>query len=171
MSALRPSLVAVISVLILAGLLVLPLPASAASAVSGQDAIHEVMPGDDLRLIAGYYYGDTRQWERIWQANKDQVKNPNRIEKGSLLRIPDATIPAKLYTDFTAHARRPSVPPLGPPATEARPAPPATTKEPAALPTVPTPPAPPASADQPSKPGVPSGLISPPTKPPTAPSR
>jgi len=171
MSALRPSFVAVISVLILAGLLVLPLPASAASAVSGQDAIHEVMPGDDLHLIAGYYYGDTRQWERIWKANRDQIKNPNRVERGSLLRIPDASVPAEPYTDFVARTRRPSAPILTPPATEVPPALPATTKEPAAPPAVPKPPAPPASADQPTKLGVPSRLISPPTKPPAAPSR
>ncbi|MCK7503505.1 MAG: DEAD/DEAH box helicase family protein [Desulfobacterales bacterium] len=29
------------------------------------------LPGDCLHLIAGYYYGDTRLWERIWKANRD----------------------------------------------------------------------------------------------------
>jgi hypothetical protein len=79
---------------------------AAAATAPSQDALHEVLPGDDLRLIAGYYYGDTRQWERIWNANRDQVRNPNRIERGSLLRIPDATVPTESYADFVARARR-----------------------------------------------------------------
>lgn len=84
------------------------LESSAAAATSpSQDALHEVLPGDNLRLIAGYYYGDARQWERIWNANRDQVRNPNRIERGDFLRIPDATVPMESYTDFVARARRP----------------------------------------------------------------
>ena len=99
------------------------LESSAAAVTSpAQDALHEVLPGDDLRLIAGYYYGDARQWERIWNANRDQIRNPNRIEQGSLLRIPDATVPTESYADFVARARRslspqivltiPAVPPI-----------------------------------------------------------
>lgn len=81
----------------------------ASAAASGyQDALHQVMPGDDLHLIAGYYYGDARQWERIWEANRDQIRNPNRIQRGALLRIPDATVPAETYVDFVARARRAS---------------------------------------------------------------
>ena len=101
------------------------LESSAAAATSpSQDALHEVLPGDNLRLIAGYYYGDVRQWERIWNINRDQVRNPNRIERGSLLRIPDATVPTESYADFVARARRslspqivltiPAVPPIPP---------------------------------------------------------
>ncbi len=83
---------------------------AAAATAPSQDALHEVLPGDDLRLIAGYYYGDTRQWERIWNANRDQVRNPNRIERGSLLRIPDTTVPTESYADFVARTRRPLPP-------------------------------------------------------------
>ncbi len=80
--------------------------AVAAAAASGpQDALHQVMPGDDLHLIAGYYYGDARQWERIWDANRDQLRNPNRMQRGTLLRIPDATGPSEPYADFVARAR------------------------------------------------------------------
>jgi len=46
-------------------------------------------PAPDRR----YYYGDARQWERIWGANKPQVKNPNLIERGSYLLIPNASVP------------------------------------------------------------------------------
>jgi hypothetical protein len=71
-----------------------------------QDALHEVEPGDNLHLIAGYYYGDARQWERIWRENREQVPNPNLLERGTLLRIPDVTIPSEPYIDFVARARR-----------------------------------------------------------------
>jgi len=91
---------------------------AAAESAGVQDAVHQVMPGDDLHLIAGYYYGDARQWERIWDANRGQIRNPNVIERGALLRIPDAAAPAQPYPDFVARTR-PGYPGPG----EARPAP------------------------------------------------
>jgi hypothetical protein len=105
MWALRASLVVVVS---LAGIVLgLPCPdAWAAAPAAPQDALHQVLPGDDLHLLAGYYYGDARQWERIWQANRDQVSNPNRIRRGTLLHIPDTTPPAEPYADFVARTRR-----------------------------------------------------------------
>ncbi|MFA5027815.1 MAG: hypothetical protein WC713_08040, partial [Candidatus Methylomirabilota bacterium] len=78
----------------------LALSGSTAAAAVPQDVLHEVQAGDELHVIAGYYYGDARQWERIWRANRDQVRNPNRIERGALLRIPDAAAPAEPYADF-----------------------------------------------------------------------
>ena len=83
-------------------------PAAAATAAppGPQDAIHEVMAGDNLHLIAGYYYGDARQWERIWDANKPLVKNPNVIERGTFLRIPNASAPDTPYAEFAARTRR-----------------------------------------------------------------
>lgn len=133
-------------------------------AVHPLDAIHEVIPGDDLHLIAGYYYGDARQWERIWRANRDQIPNPNRIERGTLLRIPDAVLPEESYTDFVARARG-GIEPAGVPARSEVPAKPevevriagetpepgtpgSPEREPA------TPPGPPA-AEQPASPGTP----------------
>jgi hypothetical protein len=86
-----------------------------------QDALHEVLPGDNLHLIAGYYYGDARQWERIWQANRKPIPNPNRIERGMVLHIPDVTIPDEPYSDFVARTRRYYVPTEAPEAAPARP--------------------------------------------------
>jgi hypothetical protein len=77
---------------------------SATAAVAG-DLRHEVAPGDGLRLIAGYYYGDTRQWTRIWTANRDQLRNPNRLERGSFLVIPNAVAPTEPYPEFAARTR------------------------------------------------------------------
>src|SRR5574341_2392927 len=105
----RVSLSVLASLLAIGLVVVAPHVADTAAESSGvQDALHQVMPGDNLHLIAGYYYGDARQWERIWRANRDQVRNPNRIERGALLRVPDAEVPAEPYADFAVRARRPS---------------------------------------------------------------
>ena len=102
----RASLSVLASLLAIGAVVLAPQVADAAAEPAGvQDAIHQVMPGDDLHLIAGYYYGDARQWERIWGANRDQIRNPNVIERGGLLRIPDAAAPAQSYPDFVARTR------------------------------------------------------------------
>lgn len=102
----RASLSFLASLLAIGAAVVAPHVADAAAESAGvQDAVHQVMPGDDLHLIAGYYYGDARQWERIWDANRDQIRNPNVIERGALLRIPDAAAPAQPYPDFVARTR------------------------------------------------------------------
>jgi hypothetical protein len=64
------------------------------------------MPGDNLHLIAGYHYGDARLWDRIWQANRNQIRNPNVIERGIFLLIPNAATPDMPYAEFAALARR-----------------------------------------------------------------
>jgi len=99
-----------------------PSVALAAAAPGGQDALHQVLPGDNLHLIAGYYYGDARHWDRIWQANRDQVSDPNRIAEGMLLRIPDVRVPEESYADFLARVRPPPAPPEAPAITPPAPA-------------------------------------------------
>ena len=70
------------------------------------DALHEVTPGDTLHLIAGYYYEDARQWVRIRRANRQQVPNPNVIERGALLLIPAISAPDEDYAEFVSRVRR-----------------------------------------------------------------
>ena len=144
----RTARVLTVVLIFMASLVILStrLESSAAAASSpSQDALHEVLPGDDLRLIAGYYYGDTRQWERIWNANRDRIRTPNRIERGSLLRIPDAAVPTESYADFVARARRP-LPPQAVLSTPAvPPMPPAEAQIPGGPPASPEPPAKPSS--------------------------
>ena len=54
---------------------------------SAMEVRHLVGPGEDLHLLAAYYYGDARQWKRIYQANRSQIKNPNRIHIKQVLHI------------------------------------------------------------------------------------
>ena len=49
--------------------------------------LHEVKSGEDLHLISAYYYGDARQWKKIWELNKKEIRNPNRIEIGQILKV------------------------------------------------------------------------------------
>ncbi len=48
---------------------------------------HQVGPGEDLHLLSAYYYGDARQWKRIYQVNRSQIKNANRIHVKQVLRV------------------------------------------------------------------------------------
>jgi len=49
---------------------------------------HVVAAGDTLSKIAKKYYGDASQYRKIFEANKDQLKDPDKINVGQKLRIP-----------------------------------------------------------------------------------
>ena len=49
---------------------------------------YEVKKGDSLSKIAQQYYGDPMLYPRIFEANKDILKDPNKIKPGQKLRIP-----------------------------------------------------------------------------------
>lgn len=49
---------------------------------------HEVKKGETLSKIAQQYYGDPSLYTRIFDANKDILKNPDLIKVGQKLRIP-----------------------------------------------------------------------------------
>jgi nucleoid-associated protein YgaU len=48
-----------------------------------------VQSGDSLSKISKKFYGDANSWKRIFEANKDVVKNPDLIQPGWKLRIPE----------------------------------------------------------------------------------
>lgn len=49
---------------------------------------HVVAAGDTLSKIAKQYYGDPALYPRIFEANRDILTDPNRIQPGQKLRIP-----------------------------------------------------------------------------------
>ncbi len=51
--------------------------------------IYVVQSGDSLSKIAKRFYGDANAWNRIAQANKDLIKNPDLIQPGWNLKIPE----------------------------------------------------------------------------------
>jgi LysM repeat protein len=49
---------------------------------------YKVVQGDTLSKIAQQFYGDASQVGRIFEANRDQLHDPNLIHVGQSLRIP-----------------------------------------------------------------------------------
>ena len=62
-----------------------PTPAKVEKAAGQQ---YTVKPGDTLARIAEQFYSSGNKWEKIYEANKEQVKNPNYIFVGMKLTIP-----------------------------------------------------------------------------------
>ncbi len=62
-----------------------PTPASAPA-----PRTYTVVAGDSLSKIAKKFYGDGNKWKGIFDANRDQIKNPDLIRPGQVLKIPDA---------------------------------------------------------------------------------
>jgi nucleoid-associated protein YgaU len=50
---------------------------------------YTVVQGDSLSKIAKREYGDASKWRQIYQANRDVIDNPDLIEPGQNLIIPD----------------------------------------------------------------------------------
>lgn len=67
------------------GDLVLNLNVSGGSDASSEE--YEVVSGDSLSKI-GQRYGVS--WQKIYEANRDQIKNPDLIQPGWKLKIPKA---------------------------------------------------------------------------------
>ena len=50
--------------------------------------VYEVKAGDSLSKIAKAEYGNANDWPRIFEANKDILKDPDKIYPGQKLKIP-----------------------------------------------------------------------------------
>jgi len=50
---------------------------------------YTVQKGDTLSKIAKAFYGEAREYTRIFEANRDQLADPDLIRPGQVLRIPE----------------------------------------------------------------------------------
>lgn len=50
--------------------------------------IYVVKSGDSLSKIAQLEYGNANEWKRIYEANRDILKDPDKIFPGQKLKIP-----------------------------------------------------------------------------------
>lgn len=68
-----------------------PPAAPGAPAAGGAPTVrmYVVQGGDSLSKISKKFYGDANKWKQIFEANRDVVKNPDLIQPGWRLRIPD----------------------------------------------------------------------------------
>jgi nucleoid-associated protein YgaU len=58
------------------------------SSTAPAEKTYEVKAGDTLSKIAKREYGKADEWNRIFEANKDILKDPNKIFPGQKLKIP-----------------------------------------------------------------------------------
>jgi nucleoid-associated protein YgaU len=67
-----------------------PQPSGAAITQAAETAqrTHKVKKGETLSHIAQHYYGKASDYNRIFEANRDQLKDPDKIREGMTLRIP-----------------------------------------------------------------------------------
>jgi nucleoid-associated protein YgaU len=49
---------------------------------------YTVVAGDSLSKIAKHFYGDAMQYPKIFEANRDQLSDPDKIQIGQVLKIP-----------------------------------------------------------------------------------
>ncbi len=63
--------------------------ASSSASASGEQT-YTVRPGDSLSKISKHFYGDSNKYMKIFEANRDQLDDPNMIKPGQQLKIPSA---------------------------------------------------------------------------------
>jgi nucleoid-associated protein YgaU len=74
-----------------------PAPSTPGSTTTGSGAAkpgattqrdYTIQSGDSLSKIAKQFYGNANDWQRIYQANKDKIKDPDMIYPGQKIIIP-----------------------------------------------------------------------------------
>jgi nucleoid-associated protein YgaU len=73
---------------VVADVKVVPKPGVSAPVTSMKT--YTVKAGDTLSAIAREYLGDANAYMRIFEANKDQLTDPDKIKPGQVLKIPAA---------------------------------------------------------------------------------
>ena len=61
-----------------------------AKAQAPKESTYTVQSGDTLSKIAKEHYGDANAYMKIFNANKDQLTDPDKIKPGQVLKIPTA---------------------------------------------------------------------------------
>jgi nucleoid-associated protein YgaU len=59
-----------------------------APAAPPSEHVHTLQRGETLFSLARKYYGDQRQWRRIYQANRTRILDPQKLPVGMKLIIP-----------------------------------------------------------------------------------
>lgn len=66
-----------------------PRPAAPADLPAAPAArTYTVKAGDSLSKIAQREYGEASEWKKIFEANRDLIKNPDLIHPGQTLKLP-----------------------------------------------------------------------------------
>ena len=69
-----------------------PMPQAPRPTVSQQakpaSSEYTIKSGDSLSKIAKQFYGNANEWQKIYNANRDKIKDPNLIYPGQKIIIP-----------------------------------------------------------------------------------
>ena len=63
------------------------------ASVVGNESTYTVRPGDTLSKIAKEKLGDPSAYTQIFNLNRDQLSDPNKIKPGQVLKIPQSARP------------------------------------------------------------------------------
>jgi len=63
--------------------------AGAGKAASGGSHTYTVKPGDSLSKIAKHELGDANAYMEIFNLNRDQLSDPDKIQPGQILKLPE----------------------------------------------------------------------------------
>jgi len=69
---------------------------------------YKVQENDTLQKIAQKFYGTMHKWNKIYEANKDKLKGPDKIKPGQVLKIPADTKPMASPAPKVAEPKEPS---------------------------------------------------------------
>ena len=58
------------------------------AAASGEQTTYTVKAGDTLSKIAQHVLGNANAYHQIFEANRDQLSDPDKIKPGQVLKIP-----------------------------------------------------------------------------------
>lgn len=61
---------------------------SLATSTVDEATIYAVAAGDNLSKIAKHFYGNANAWKQLFDANRDQLTDPDVIKVGQMLKIP-----------------------------------------------------------------------------------
>lgn len=68
-----------------------PSARSSQPAAAASEGTYTVQPGDTLSAISKRFYGHANDYMAIFNANKDQLSDPDQIKPGQVLKIPQHT--------------------------------------------------------------------------------
>lgn len=57
--------------------------------MTGTNKTYTVESGDSLWKISRKLYGRGENWDKIYQANKDSIRDPKLLHVGQIILIPD----------------------------------------------------------------------------------
>ena len=57
---------------------------------TSSERVYKVKAGDTLSKISQQFFGDPNKYQKIFEANRDKLSDPNKIQVGQELKIPAA---------------------------------------------------------------------------------